>query len=42
MNSRCPYSLHYYQIKLIKNISGLEQGRQSLQKKFCKIKGKIK
>jgi len=29
------HSLHYYQIKLIKNISGSEQGGQSLQKKSC-------
>ena len=31
------HSLHYNQIKLIKSISGLEQGCQSLQEKFCKI-----
>ena len=27
------HSLHYYQIRLIKNIFGSKQGRQSLQKK---------
>ena len=29
------HSLHYYQIRLIKNIFDSKQDRQSLQKEFC-------
>ena len=36
------HSLHYYEIKLIKNISSSEQGRPSLQKKILKLSSGIK